>query len=128
VLRVPGTTNSKYKPAREVSVVGGDWAEWDIDDFTALILAQPMPEPPKPAPSLAGTQPRGFTGLTRAVAGMQQGNRNNVLYWAARRAREEQRPVDAALRELLPAAIHAGLDEAEATRTIRSAFGKAGAR
>lgn len=57
-------------------------------------------------------------GLVNAVLSAGEGQRNNVLYWAAKRANEEGLPlVDA----LLDAAATIGLTEAEARRTIQSA-------
>jgi Bifunctional DNA primase/polymerase, N-terminal len=54
------------------------------------------------------------------VAGQGPGNRNHGLYWAAMRA-AEARDQDTLLR-LADAAVSAGLDEAEAHRTITSAI------
>ena len=49
------------------------------------------------------------------------GNRNNILFWAACRAFEEGIRADIAEAVLLRAATSAGLQSEEALRTIRSA-------
>lgn len=59
----------------------------------------------------------GIAPLIRAVDGAAQGNRNDLLYWAACRAVAQG--IDPAL--LLPAALRVGLTEHEASRTIESA-------
>lgn len=57
-------------------------------------------------------------GLIRTVAQAHQGERNSLLYWAARCAIETGLQLD---EELTSAALQAGLSEMEATRTIASA-------
>jgi Bifunctional DNA primase/polymerase, N-terminal len=60
--------------------------------------------------------------LAAWVAGQQEGNRNDGLFWAACRAVEaDHSDLDA----LVAAAVQAGLSEAEARRTIASAARKA---
>lgn len=59
-----------------------------------------------------------LTGLMRAVEAAPEGQRNDVLYWAACRAVAEGGDPG----ELLAAALAAGLPESEAGRTIRSAM------
>lgn len=61
-------------------------------------------------------------GLVEAVRNAGEGERNNMLNWAAYRAREDGVPFDEA-RELLGAAAReAGLDDREIRTTIRSAY------
>lgn len=50
------------------------------------------------------------------------GNRNNALFWAACRARDNGVTLKEALRVLSPAAVNAGLSTQEAEATVRSAF------
>lgn len=64
-------------------------------------------------------------GLVRVVAHADAGNRNSALYWAASRAVE--RGDTAVLDALYGAALHAGLGEVEAIRTIASATRRAAA-
>jgi hypothetical protein len=59
-------------------------------------------------------------GLVRVVAHAAEGNRNHALHWAACRAHERGSD-PALLTTLVDAAIHAGLSEAEARRTVQSA-------
>jgi len=65
-------------------------------------------------------------GLIAAVLGAVQGERNNVLHWAACRAAElvaaGQLTTDQVHDSLGRAAACAGLDEGEAARTIASAL------
>jgi len=57
-------------------------------------------------------------GLIRSVANAEEGNRNSALFWAARRCVEEGH--DPML--LAPAALGAGLSQAEVDGTLRSAL------
>jgi hypothetical protein len=76
-------------------------------------------------PRRAGTR-RDLDALALAIAGAGSGRRNNILYWAVRRAAEEQIPEGDAAAVLGKSAIDAGLSEHEVAATIRSA--KTGAR
>jgi hypothetical protein len=61
---------------------------------------------------------RGGTGALAAwVAGLEEGNRNNGLFWAACRAAEEGTDTG----PLVAAAVKAGLDEHKARATVASA-------
>lgn len=66
---------------------------------------------------------RRIEGIVRFLSRAREGQRNNALYWSARRLREMNVPVDRALHLLLPIAQSTGLDEREITRSIRSAYG-----
>ena len=77
-------------------------------------------------PSLTAWAPRGYTARARSigaladwVASQAEGNRNQALYWAARRAMKDDESAD--LAPLVTAAVVAGLTEAEAERTVASA-------
>jgi hypothetical protein len=76
-------------------------------------------EPPQPRREPRAEHPSEVSHLADWVAGLQEGNRNAGLYWAARRAIEAGRAD--ALDTLAGAAISAGLPEAEAWRTVSSA-------
>ena len=79
--------------------------------------------PPKPRPI---NVPDGDgSALVRWVAQLQEGNRNNGLFWAACRAAEAGRLAELE-HDLIDAAVTAGLDQREATATVGSA-GKRGA-
>ncbi|MEP7021166.1 MAG: hypothetical protein ABI808_10965 [Pseudonocardiales bacterium] len=65
--------------------------------------------------------------LIRTVREGTDGNRNNVLFWAARRAVDENLG-EQVLDLIEDAAIATGLPPSEVTRTINSARTQAGAR
>jgi hypothetical protein len=65
----------------------------------------------------------GLRALCRRVLNACNGERNNVLFWASCRAREEGGG-DFAQAMLLEAGTRAGLSKLEAERTIRSGFKK----
>lgn len=72
---------------------------------------------------LAGTFRGGsLDGLTRHVASSTEGGRNDTLNWAAWTARQDGFPVSEALPALVEAAMTAGLPQAEAVRTVKSAY------
>ena len=75
-------------------------------------------------PRRAGTR-RDLDALALAIAGAGSGRRNNILYWAVRRAAEEQIPAGDAAAVLGKSAIDAGLSEHEVAATIRSANAEA---
>lgn len=102
--------------------------EWLSDDPVAFLpswlldlvrVQVPAPRCPGSLPTTTGS------ALVRFVSSLPEGNRNQGLYWAGRRALE-----DGVLHlihdELLDAAIAIGLPEREAKATLASA-GKAGA-
>jgi hypothetical protein len=69
-----------------------------------------------------------ITGLVRAVEQAAEGNRNNVLAWAAMSAAEDGVDLADALPQFLEAARKAGLDDREARVTIKAAFGRVARR
>jgi hypothetical protein len=83
-------------------------------------------EPPRQAPRMvAGDATSSLDRLAAWVAAQPEGNRNHGLYWAASRAIEDGHCDRQALEPIVTAAIVAGLPEAEARATIRSALGRA---
>ena len=106
-------------PSRHIS---GRHYEW-----VTLAPTAPAPEwlrlllpPPLPRARPVSTGSSNATGLVRVVANASDGNRNNLLHWAACRAHE--RGGDAGLlAELQSAAESAGLPWWEAARTVDSA-------
>jgi Bifunctional DNA primase/polymerase, N-terminal len=90
----------------------------DTFDWTA---AKQLLEPERPRePQRDADRPRDVGHLAGWVAGLEEGNRNDGLFWAANRAIEAGH--SDALDALARAAQSAGLTEAEADRTIRSAL------
>lgn len=79
----------------------------------------------------AGRRSAALTGLVRFVLDSREGQRNERLYWAAVRAFEHARAglvgEDAVAGALVEAAVHTGLSEPEAARTVGSARNAAGA-
>jgi hypothetical protein len=88
--------------------------------------------PPPPKPALISSTPSPFIslsdawlrGLVRLVAWAPEGQRNQILFWAACRGGEAVRAGKEAesfvIDVLIEAAKHAGLPEREAQRTIQS--------
>jgi hypothetical protein len=71
---------------------------------------------------------RSVRGLVAFVLDSRPGDRNNRLFWAACRAAEDAQDGREDARDaLLDAAVRAGLDEREASATIRSAYNRTGA-
>lgn len=112
VLAPPSTINghpySWVSLGERPSSAPVDWAA--IRRFLA-----PPPLPRKVNRAVTG---RDVSALARVVAATAEGNRNRILFWAACRASAEGHDD---LAELLAAAIHAGLPEPEARRTIANA-------
>ncbi len=76
-------------------------------------------------PVLSAGAAAGVGALAGWVSRLEQGRRNHGLFWAACRALE--RAVgEAALEQLVSAAVAAGLSEVEARRTVASARRRAG--
>lgn len=79
-------------------------------------------EQPRPQPTRRSDAPANFAGLVGHVGAAAEGNRNNVLLWAARCMCADGATLDEALELLTPAAIDAGLSCRETGSTIRSAY------
>lgn len=79
-------------------------------------------DPPKPPARPGRHDSRDLGRLAAWVAAQQEGNRNSGLFWAACRAVEVGH---SDLDDLVAAAVHAGLSEADARRTVASAARKA---
>lgn len=90
---------------------------WPLD--SKAIAAQLAPRPPH----LVVTSPTGGSvdHLAAFVAVQPEGNRNQGLFWAACRAAEEGTLDDGGAEALVAAAMSAGLTEAEARATVKSA-------
>jgi len=100
----------------------------EAPDWLAALVAKPEPTRNYAAVALdANEQVAALEALAQAVAGAHEGNRNAVLYWAARRAVEEGIPTQVAGRALARAAVAAGLHLDDGgpkaiDRTLTSAF------
>ena len=83
-------------------------------------------DPPRPVRTPSLPAQGNHDALVRHVAGLQEGNRNGGLFWAACRA-VEGAAGDDVFRALVAAAVTAGLTEREARRTVESARRRAAA-
>ena len=94
--------------------------------WIARLLAPPAPEPAPSRPAARGTAPGRLAGLLRTVEHARPGTRNDRLFWASCRAAEmiADGKADEAdvTRQLLGAAVAAGLGDVEARRTVASAM------
>jgi hypothetical protein len=136
-----GVRNSQSRLAKGVDTRGeGGYAIWwPAAGCPVLCDAPPAPWPDwllqallwrPPAPAIAGSSRpldgRRFEGVLRRVKFAPESQRNSTLHWGACRFGEAIRrgEIGAPVAEaaLLGAALHAGLPEAEARRTIASGF------
>lgn len=110
---------------------------WLYPDATAIMPAPtwlvnvllpqsaPAQQAATPAPKRIKDMPAGIGGILAKVAAQGEGSRNNVLFWGANRLQEKAIPQADAEAMLTPIAQAIGLAEAEAVRTIASAYGGA---
>jgi Bifunctional DNA primase/polymerase, N-terminal len=113
---------------------GGYCIAWFAEGFRCFDQSPPAPwpawllieltrQPPEPPPPPAGASPaHAIAGIVRRLETAPEGERNNVLHWAAKRLLERDVHQAEALSLLLPAACLTGLTEIEARRTIASAY------
>lgn len=95
--------------------------------LTALLAPTPQPAlSSRPTPSGRGRGGGGLLGLIRFVLESREGQRNERLFWAACRAFEiaqgKRLDARAAADALTDAAVRVGLPDAEARKTITSAY------
>lgn len=105
---------------------GGPYV-WEVSPFDTPIPPLPawmraiLYPPPPQMPAYRPTGPQDIRGLADFVARVPDGNRNNALYWASRRAVEAGALTPSAQHSLLSAAVAAGLERNKALATIQSA-------
>jgi len=106
---------------------GGPY-RWEVSPFDTPIPPLPAwmrailyPPPPKPLQQFRAAGPQDIRPLADFVARAPNGNRNNALYWAARRAVEAGALTPSSQQSLLSAAVAAGLERNKALATIQSA-------
>jgi hypothetical protein len=130
ILRPIGSLNHKHTPPAPVICVRLDSTAFRMADVVGGLLdsSECLQEPPPRHPQRF-TGPRALRGLVRAVRQAQRTNRNNVLYWAARRVREhidagemDESEAREARAMLFDAAIAAGLEAGRISATLRSAL------
>jgi hypothetical protein len=107
----------RFAPCDLVVAAAPDW-------LVGLVAPEPpfVDKPVRQATTLEEALRR-LNALARAVARTDEGNRNNMLYWAARRATEEGIPAHATARAMSRAAADAGCPRREVEATLRSALG-----
>jgi hypothetical protein len=99
------------------------WHDVDPVPLPAWLREVLRPAPPKTRTVFSGTPTEG-RGLVEFVARQENGNRNNALFWAARRA-VESGVLDTIEPDLIAAALATGQDRRTVERTVASARKKA---
>jgi hypothetical protein len=113
-------TQVDRRPNLPLKAIGGDTRlDWKAAAAYLSPGRSPLPARPSPGPEYESSRDQ-VSALARWLAKQPEGNRNNGLYWAAKRALERDPAAD--LSPLAAAARQAGLDEPEMTKTISSAM------
>lgn len=132
VLRLPGTLNAKYTPARKVEfarfTLTPEGAEL-IDINRLCELAEPLYEDQgmlttADLPDIGDNRVVGngeIPAVVNTLATASEGDRNSTLLWCACRLIEKGMSEGAITAELLPVAKRIGLTEHESLATIKSA-------
>ena len=102
------------------------WHDVDPVPLPAWLREVLRPDPPKAGTPYTGRASDTGRALVDFVARQDTGNRNDGLYWAARRAAESG-VLDQIAPDLIAAAVATGEDRKAAERTIASARTKASA-
>jgi hypothetical protein len=113
-----GSVTRKGSYLAENNLPIADAPQWLVE----LCMERPKPKPVKPLFSQPGGS--SYSGLVESVRFAQEGNRNNLLLWAARSMCEDGASEEQCIEALVPAALECGLDggERQALATIRSAY------
>jgi RepB DNA-primase from phage plasmid len=130
ILRCAGALNHKHDPPAEVICRRLELITFDLASVVGSLPDSPhyIERPQARRHFETGDSSKVLAGLVRTVGEAQEGNRNAALYWAAMRVREhDDLDADAAIDALRGAALHAGLTEIEAERTVGSAERRAAA-
>jgi hypothetical protein len=104
----------------------GGLYRWEVSPFDVAIPKMPLwlkenLLPPPPPPRSAIATPGDIRRLVDHVADAKPGNRNNCLYWAARRAEEQGLLTSSAKQAFIAAATAAGEEKPKAVSTVNSA-------
>lgn len=120
IVAPPSRTKSQYSWIRSPLEVEVAAAPECLAQLVRIVQLSDRAEPAGVLGRAEG-EPR-LAALARAVGGANEGSRNNLLYWAMRRAIDIGIPPSVAAGPLQRAASHAGLGQAEAMATIDSAM------
>lgn len=107
------TAKGSYLPENDLPIAPAP--EWLIE------LCREKPKPARVKPHFSSAS-GGYNGLRDAVRFAQEGNRNNVLLWAARSMCEDGATQEECEELLGPAGVEAGQAERDVLATIRSAY------
>lgn len=115
----PGSTTASgnYYPSRTPS----DPILPAPDILVELLREKPKP-PPRPRSPFAQPLSGDTAGLQRAILLAPEGNRNNVLHWAACCMRDDGHTEDKTVDTLVESAERIGLTQQETRATIASAY------
>ena len=123
VMRPPGTFNHKHGERRPVVCTRLEPVVFELGDVVGELVDDPAYRPrPRAATPRKQTPSSVLDGLVAAVRGAQPGNRNSMLYWAAKRLADRQLHTPEARELLRAAAGDAGLGEREIDQTLSSAL------
>jgi hypothetical protein len=131
-----GVTNTvgRLAPGVDTRGDGGYVVIWFAAGFACLDPTEPAPWPPwllaaiKPPPQArmtpcASVNPdAAIAGVLRRLVGAREGERNNVVFWAARTLVRKGLGQGEVQALLVPVALDLGLPAVEIRRTIRSAI------
>lgn len=109
--------NDLFTNRDDRAVTAADRETYDWND----LLAGRNETPRTPAAAAQPLTQASLGGLLRTVAETGEGKRNDVLYWAAKRAVEAGHTDRGIADALTEAALHAGLDRRGIAGTLRSA-------
>jgi hypothetical protein len=114
-----------YWPAEGLEVRNGDVLA-EVPEWIIEKLKRPQREYVPTGPITPRQANRQIDGLIRSIATAPEGQRNNILFWAASRFSELQKQSlitrDEAIGLALAAAERSGLESKEANRAVSNAF------
>jgi hypothetical protein len=114
------TAKGHYLAENELPIA--DAPDWLVE------LCREKPKAARVKPLFSTAAGGGYSGLRDAVRFAQEGNRNNVLLWAARSMCEDGASQEECEEVLGPAGVEAGQAERDVLATIRSAYRLQGAK
>ena len=126
ILRAAGTLNQKAHPPKPVACTRLELDVFTFDQVVGRLGDDRGYTPPANVEIRGGDATKSLAGLVRVVRDAPLGKRNQLLFWAACRARDHadsgELDLDDAREALRDAAIAVGLSESEIDATLRSAL------